>query len=132
MELDLNDSIISSSGYPPSDRPSVIVKKSVITLRMISNNPNKQIRLKLFLPLFSSNRTDINSSMQKPQIIVLFVNKGSTMGICTSFVEDSYPNGVLKGYIKQLCIADDDGDIDEDFPPINHNQDITSLGIQNF
>lgn len=92
---------------------------------MISVNPKKQIRLKLYLPT-TSNEED------KPQIIVLFVNKGSTMRTCKQFVEENYPHKVLQGKIRQLCIADDDGDIDEDFPPINDNQDITSLGIQNF
>ena len=104
---------------------SEIAKQSVLTLRMISVNPKKQIRLKLYLPITSNEE-------EKTQIIVLFVNRGATMGVCKQFVEDTYPHNVLKGKIKQLCIADDDGDIDEDFPPINNNQDITTLGVQNF
>ena len=54
------------------------------------------------------------------------------MAICKEFIEDKYPSGALKGKIKQLCIADDDGDIDDDFPPINKDQDITELGVLNF
>eukprot|EP01084_Bolivina_argentea_P147486 258031_1 len=127
MEMDLNASMQStgSSGVPLA-RLSEIAKKSVITLRMISHNPSKQIRIKLYLPM-STDNTDENK-----QIIVLFVNKGSSMYMVKSFLEENYPNAVLKGKISQLCIADDDGDIDEDFPPINNNQDITTLGVQNF
>lgn len=38
----------------------------------------------------------------------------------------------LKGKIKQLLVAEDDGDIDDDFTPIDMNRNISSLGVRNF
>ena len=91
---------------------------------MVSGNKSKQIRIKLYLPHTANDKT--------PQIIIMFVEKGSPMALIKDFLQNHYPKNMLKGKIKQICIADDDGEIDEDFPPINENQDITSLGVSNF
>lgn len=39
---------------------------------------------------------------------------------------------ILKGKINNIFVADDDGEMDEDFPPINDSKDITTLGLNNF
>eukprot|EP01083_Nonionella_stella_P300472 1025988_1 len=130
VEMDPFASIQSNGSIRPSypsARLSEIENKSVITLRMPAITGNPQVRLKLYLPLSGS----IHDS-RPPQIIALFVNKGADMLSVRMFVEDNYPHKVLKGKIKQICIADEDGEMDDDYPPINDNRDITSLGVQDF
>ena len=104
-------------------RLSEIKTKSIVTLRQIKIS-SEQVRLKLYLPFKKDD--------PKPQILIVFVNKGSSMKSVKEFVENNYPNGYLKGKIQQLNVADDDGDIDEDFPPIALDRDISTLGVRNF
>merc|ERR1712107_275914 len=92
----------------------------VRTMRMNAANPNKQKRLKLYMPMTKAMEDDI-------QIMIVFVNDGCTH--CDLIV---YLEQMLGIKVNALCIADDDGDFDEDFPPIGINQDITDLGVEHF
>ena len=95
-----------------------------LTLRMNSMNPKKQKRIKLYLPKTpTAEEGDI-------EIIMVFVNKGCTHNELIDYLQHEYPNNVLMDKINCLCIADDDGDIDDDFPPIAMKQDITDLGVE--
>ena len=77
-------SIGGDSAAPPLDRESIIVKKSVLTLRQRTQFPQKQIRVKLYLPRKPDD--------EDPQQIILFINPGATMGFVKQFLEDSYPH----------------------------------------
>ncbi|ETO25018.1 hypothetical protein RFI_12128, partial [Reticulomyxa filosa] len=112
------------------------IKTKALTFRMMSDRPEQQIRLKLYLPHERNDPT--------PQAMIVFINNGTSMQVMIEFLESAYPqnycerafallsSSYLKGRIKQLCIADEDGDIDEDFPPMNPSQDISAMGVGHF
>ena len=62
----------------------------------------------------------------------IWCNKSWTCEKYISFVTKEYKEGILSKDKCELWIADDDGEIEDDFPPCENNQIISKLGIKQF